>query len=117
MEQTDENPVEGVLPGPTQAQAGQGDADLRHREQAPGVGEQAERGLGAGLPLLRHLPEPRVAHGKQCHFSAREEAVDGDQQNHQQYAKWGVGHVIPNHSSGVSYQDGEESRSLTVAAR
>jgi hypothetical protein len=43
-----------------------------------------------------------VPYRKQRHFGAREETVDRDQQNYQQYAKWGVGHVIPDNSIEIS---------------
>ena len=78
IEQRDQDAVDGLLTGPAKSKAGQRHSDLRHRQQAPGVGKQIESGLRTGMSVFRHVTEPRVPDRKQGHFGAREKAVDGD---------------------------------------
>ena len=64
--------------GPPQTQAGESHADLRHREQASGICQQAESGLGTGVSLFRHLAEAGLAYREKRGFSGRKKPIDGN---------------------------------------
>src|ERR1019366_7180110 len=102
--QPHQNVVDGVLAGPPQAKAGQGDTHLGHGKQTARVGWQIERRLRAGIAFRGHLAEPRMAHREQRHLGARKEAVDDDQQYDEQQANGRFVHRFRNYSSENSNQ-------------
>ncbi len=91
-QQPGENAINRVFARPSQAETGKGHTYLGHRKQAPGIGQEVERRLRAGIALRGHLAQPGMPHRKQRHLGAREEAVDGDEQNDDQQANGSIGH-------------------------
>ena len=87
MEERLDDAEERFFAGPSESKAAEGDADLGDGKQPCRIGEQAEGRLRAGLAFFGKLPQARAAYGEQGHFRGGEEAVQTDEQRHQNEAK------------------------------
>ena len=101
LKQRDQQMIEVSSPAHPKPEARERDANLGDREQASGIGQEVERGLRAGVPFFRQLPQPGVPHRKQRNLGAREVPVDRDQQDDQQNAKWRIGHAHAQSGAGA----------------
>jgi hypothetical protein len=91
MEKRHEQRVERVLAGPAEAEAREGDADLRDGEQFLRLSEKRESDFGARVSFFGEMAEAGIAHRKQCDLRRGEEGVDREDQAEQQQARDVVG--------------------------
>ena len=91
MEQRHHNFKERVFACPSEAKAGQGDANLGNGKQLFRLCEQCQCCPGTRAAFIRQMAQPGVTHGEECCLRCSEKAVDGQNEAHDGKARNVIG--------------------------